>query len=100
MCQLLFNRALGGWLTANTLKGIFFRLLHGLLVGQHLDGSPGAVFRAERTSDTSGQVYLNHLLELGVFHAGDDFDAVHGTKNNAGLTAGAPTLIDHGKFWR
>ena len=64
------------------------------LIRKHRDRFPRAVLRAKRAADAAFDIHFHHLLKLGVLDSGNDFNAVHGTENNAGFATGTAGLID------
>ena len=64
-------------------------MLDSFFVTKHGNCFPRAVFGAEGAADTALDIHFDNLLDLGMMDAGDDFDAIDRTKNNAGLAARA-----------
>jgi len=87
---------LDGFLAADAGYSCRRRELNPLGVVIHPNRVPRAVFGAERAADTAFNIDLDHLLKLGDPDIGNDFDAVHRTKNNAGFTACTAALVDDG----
>lgn len=84
-------------LITNTFQGKPGRLPNPFRIIKHRNRVPRTILRAKRAADTALNIDFDHLLELGELNSGNDFDAIHGAKDDTRLAAGAAVLVDHGQ---